>query len=138
MRALKREGDGATPIGRWQARRLMFRRDRGLPPRTGLVLRRLQPRDGWCDAPHDPNYNRPVLHPYPASAEAMWRDDQLYDLVLVLSHNERPRLRGGGSAIFVHVARAGYEPTAGCIALAPRDLRLLLTRINGSTWFDVR
>jgi L,D-peptidoglycan transpeptidase YkuD (ErfK/YbiS/YcfS/YnhG family) len=102
------------------------------------VTRALRPRDGWCDAPQDPNYNRPVQHPYPASAEAMWRDDHLYDLVLVLSHNERPRLRGGGSAIFVHVARSGYEPTAGCIALAPRDLRLLLARINGSTWFDIR
>jgi L,D-peptidoglycan transpeptidase YkuD (ErfK/YbiS/YcfS/YnhG family) len=68
----------------------------------------------------------------------MWRDDPLYDLVLVLNHNDRPRRRGAGSAIFVHVARPGYEPTAGCIALTNKAFRCLLTRINGSTRFDVR
>jgi L,D-peptidoglycan transpeptidase YkuD (ErfK/YbiS/YcfS/YnhG family) len=88
----------------------------------------IRPDDGWVDAPEDRNYNRAVRHPYAASAERMWRADRLYDIVAILDHNARPRVRGGGSAIFMHVARPGYQPTAGCIALSLRDLRLLLAR----------
>jgi L,D-peptidoglycan transpeptidase YkuD (ErfK/YbiS/YcfS/YnhG family) len=128
QRACKREGDGATPIGRWTLRQVLYRRDRGLRPRTGLPVRTIRSADGWCDAAADRNYNRVVQLPYPASAEAMFREDGLYDLVVVLSHNERPRVRGAGSAIFIHVARDGYLPTEGCIALSLRDLRLVLAR----------
>jgi len=96
-------------------------------------VRRLAPRDGWCDAPGDRNYNRRVSHPYPASAEHMWRSDRLYDLVVVLDYNVRRRVRGCGSAIFVHIARPGYAPTEGCIALSERDLRHMLTQIRRRT-----
>jgi L,D-peptidoglycan transpeptidase YkuD (ErfK/YbiS/YcfS/YnhG family) len=82
--------------------------------------------DGWCDDPTDRNYNRAVRHPYPASAERLWREDDLYDVVVVLGHNARPRVRGGGSAIFMHLARPGYTPTEGCIALRRAHLLLLL------------
>ena len=133
-RARKREGDGATPMGRWLLREVRYRADRGLPPRTGLPLRPMHSGDGWCDAARDRNYNRPVRHPYPASAEHMLRADALYDVVVVLAYNERPRIKGLGSAIFMHLARPGYEPTAGCIALRVRDLRLVLRR----AWPGVR
>jgi L,D-peptidoglycan transpeptidase YkuD (ErfK/YbiS/YcfS/YnhG family) len=133
MRALKREGDGASPLGQWKARRLLYRADHGVRPRTGLALQALRRTDGWCDAPGDANYNRPVRHPYSASAERMWRDDPLYDRVVVLGHNDRPRVRGGGSAIFIHLARAGYTPTEGCVALARRDLALLLSWMGPHT-----
>jgi L,D-peptidoglycan transpeptidase YkuD (ErfK/YbiS/YcfS/YnhG family) len=84
--------------------------------------------DGWCDHPFDRNYNRPVRHPYPASAEALWRVDDLYDVVGVLGHNHRPRVHGAGSAVFLHLACADFAPTAGCVALRRRDiLRLLAT-----------
>ncbi|MFZ4807428.1 MAG: L,D-transpeptidase family protein [Hyphomicrobiaceae bacterium] len=125
-RAVKREGDGATPIGRWVVRRILYRADRIARPRTGLPLQAIRPADGWCDAPADPRYNRPVRHPYRASAERLWRDDGLYDVIAVLSHNERPRVRGGGSAIFLHVARPGLLPTEGCIAVPRADLLRLL------------
>lgn len=91
-----------------------------------LPVQPLKPDDGWCDAVADRNYNRKVRHPYPASAEQMWRGDALYDLVVVLDYNERPRVRGKGSAIFMHVARPGFLPTEGCIALRAGDLRKLL------------
>ena len=87
-----------------------------------LPARAIRPDDGWCDASADRNYNRPVRHPYSASAERLWRSDGLYDLVVVLAYNERPRVRGRGSAIFMHVARPGYAPTEGCIALARAHL----------------
>ena len=123
---LKREGDGATPVGHWRLRGVLYRADRRLAPRTGLPVRPIRPRDGWCDAVGDRNYNRPVQHPYPASAEQLWRTDSLYDVVVVLGCNDRPRIQGRGSAIFMHLARDGFEPTAGCIALTARDLSLVL------------
>jgi L,D-peptidoglycan transpeptidase YkuD (ErfK/YbiS/YcfS/YnhG family) len=130
IRAGKREGDGATPLGRWRLETVLYRPDRTPRPLTGLPVRPIRPDDGWCDAPADRNYNRAVRHPYPASAERLWRGDGLYDIVVVLDHNRRPRVRGHGSAIFIHVARPGYTPTEGCIALAAPDLRRLLARLG--------
>jgi L,D-peptidoglycan transpeptidase YkuD (ErfK/YbiS/YcfS/YnhG family) len=125
-RARKREGDGATPAGRWRTRAVLYRADRVRRPCTRLPVKAIGPFDGWCDAPADRNYNRPVRLPYPASAERLWRTDGLYDIVVVLGYNDYPRVRGRGSAVFMHVARPGYTPTEGCIALAiPHLLRLL-------------
>ena len=122
----KREGDGATPIGVWLLRRVLYRPDKGAAPSTGLPVAAIRPDDGWCDAADDPNYNRPVTLPYAASAERMWRDDDVYDLVVVLGHNDDPVIPGLGSAIFMHLAREDYRPTEGCVALARPDLEALL------------
>lgn len=124
----KREGDGASPAGTWPIRRLLWRADKGPAPRTALPTHAIAPDDGWCDAPDDPAYNRPVKLPYPASAERMWRDDAIYDLVVVLGHNDEPVAPGMGSASFLHLARPDYAPTEGCVALARRDLEALLSR----------
>ena len=132
-RVLKREGDGATPTGTFRALRIYYRADRIARPRTALPVHRLRPDDGWCDAPADPNYNRHVRHPYPASAEAMWRADHLYDLVVVIDHNQRPRVRGAGSAVFLHLARADFAATAGCIALRRADMLRLVARLGRAT-----
>jgi L,D-peptidoglycan transpeptidase YkuD (ErfK/YbiS/YcfS/YnhG family) len=128
MRVGKREGDGATPLGRWRMREVFYRADRVGRPRTGLPVRPIRPSMGWCDAPADPNYNRPVPYPYRSSAEALHRADLLYDIVFVLGYNDCPRVRGRGSAIFVHVARPDYAPTQGCIALARHHLLRVLQR----------
>jgi L,D-peptidoglycan transpeptidase YkuD (ErfK/YbiS/YcfS/YnhG family) len=129
-RAGKREGDGATPVGLWRVRALLYRPDRVRRPRTHLPVLTIRQHDGWCDTPADRNYNRPVRHPYPASAERLWRSDELYDIVVVLGYNDRPRVRGRGSAIFMHVAKSGYAPTEGCIALARAHLLRLLERLG--------
>ncbi len=123
IQTLKREGDGATPAGVHPVRQVFYRPDRVPRPRTALASGRLKPDSGWCDEAADRNYNRFVRHPYPASAERMWRADRLYDLVIVLGYNDVPRRRGRGSAIFMHVARPGYAPTEGCIALSSQELR---------------
>ena len=99
-------------------------------PRTHLPVRAIRLHDGWCDTPADRNYNRPVCLPYPASAERLWRADGLYDIVVVLDYNDRPRVRGRGSAIFMHVAKPGYAPTEGCIALARAHLQGLLAYVG--------
>jgi L,D-peptidoglycan transpeptidase YkuD (ErfK/YbiS/YcfS/YnhG family) len=116
------EGDGVTPIGVFPPRLVFYRADRLACPLTGLPVAKIEADDGWCDAPLDPLYNRPVKRPYGASTEALWRDDGLYDLVVVLGFNDAPVVPGAGSAVFLHVARPDFGPTAGCIALALDDL----------------
>lgn len=123
----KREGDNKSPVGVWAIRRVLYRPDvypQG--PTTALPAVAMAPDDGWCDAPGDPAYNRPVKLPYPASAERMWRDDHVYDLVGILAHNDDPPVPGNGSAIFLHLAREDYSGTEGCVALAREDLEVLL------------
>ncbi len=122
LKADKREGDGATPIGVWPMRRLLYRADRVGLPATRLSSASIGPEDGWCDDPSDPAYNRPVPLPYPARAERLWRRDRLYDLLVVLGHNDDPVVPGLGSAIFLHLAPPDYGPTEGCIGLARPDL----------------
>ena len=123
----KREGDGKSPLGTWGIRRVLFRPDKGGPPQTRLPTKALERDDGWCDAPGDPAYNRAVKLPHPASAEHMWREDDVYDLVCILAHNDDPPVPGLGSAIFLHLARPGYAPTEGCVALSREDMLELLS-----------
>jgi L,D-peptidoglycan transpeptidase YkuD (ErfK/YbiS/YcfS/YnhG family) len=125
-RLVKREGDGATPVGAWPMRGLLYRPDRLTPPATGLPSTAIGRTDGWCDAPSDAAYNQLVTLPYRASAERLWRRDPVYDLIVVLGYNDAPVEPGRGSAIFLHVARPGYRPTEGCVALARRDLLAVL------------
>ncbi len=122
----KREGDGATPIGKWRLREAFYRPDRMPAPETRLKMTALKPDDGWCDAPGDPNYNRPVRLPYTASHEELWRKDDIYDVIVVLGYNDDPVIDGKGSAIFLHLARSDYSPTAGCVAVALEDMMKLL------------
>jgi L,D-peptidoglycan transpeptidase YkuD (ErfK/YbiS/YcfS/YnhG family) len=133
----KREGDGKSPLGVWSLRRLLYRPERGAP-KTALPAQPIAPDDGWCDAPGDAAYNRPVKRPYPASSEAMWRDDGLYDLVVVLGHNDDPPVSPMGSAIFLHLAKPGYEPTEGCVALNRPDLEALLAIARPGDKLEIR
>jgi L,D-peptidoglycan transpeptidase YkuD (ErfK/YbiS/YcfS/YnhG family) len=123
----KREGDGATPTGLLPLREVLFRPDRLSAPECAVSTRPLAPFDGWCDDPEHAAYNLPVRHPFEASAEALWREDAVYDIIGILGWNDDPVLPGMGSAIFLHPARADYPPTEGCIALALDDLRHVLS-----------
>jgi len=130
IRGEKHEGDGVTPAGVWEIRRVLYRPDRLIKPRTRLSLAPIGEDDGWCDDPADPNYNQPITRPYAASHEALWRDDGVYDLIAILGYNDDPPEAGRGSAIFLHVARPNYAPTEGCVALALPDLLMLLEQIH--------
>lgn len=130
---LKREGDGATPVGAWTLRRVFYRAGRLLPPRTCIRPQAIRRDEGWCEAVGDRNYNRLVRMPYAGSHETMTRADRLYDIVVELSHNERPRVQGHGSAVFLHLRRSDGGPTAGCIAVSLRDMLLILARCGRNT-----
>ncbi len=124
--AHKVEGDGTTPAGRFPLRRVMYRPDRLARPGTELAVRELGPDDGWCDAPGCPEYNRLVRLPHDGGFEPLWRADGIYDVLVELGYNDDPVIDGRGSAVFLHVARAGYPATEGCVALALGDLLDLL------------
>ncbi|MEK7246059.1 MAG: L,D-transpeptidase family protein [Pseudomonadota bacterium] len=124
--AEKHEGDGATPAGVLPLRYVFYRLDREAQPATRMAVRAIAPEDGWCDDPARPEYNRLIRSPFPGRHETLWREDGLYDLIVVLGWNDAPAVPGQGSAIFLHVASADYAPTEGCVALARRDLRRLL------------
>ena len=133
IRADKREGDGATPRGIFRPLRLWWRADRRPRPRTGLRVRPIVPADGWCEDPQDRRYNRPIQLSDTANGDRLWRNDPLYDLIIELDHTTNPRVAGRGSAVFIHIARAGFGPTAGCIALRSRELRQLLEGVGTKT-----
>jgi L,D-peptidoglycan transpeptidase YkuD (ErfK/YbiS/YcfS/YnhG family) len=133
----KREGDGATPIGRFRALQAFYRRDRLRRPGTRLPLAATSPRDGWCDDPGDRNYNCPVRLPYPGRHERMQREDGLYDVVVDLAYNRGPIRKGRGSAIFLHCANPGLTPTEGCVAVDPRLVARLLALIGPRTRIEV-
>jgi len=152
----KREGDGRSPAGRFTILRALYRPDRMARPATRLPLAPIRRDDGWCDDPGDRRYNRPVRLPMGGSRavshERMWREDHLYDLVLILDHNTRPRVARRGSAVFVHLARQvarqvgagqgkagqGFAPTEGCIALRRADMRRLLAMLRPGARIVIR
>ena len=133
IRADKREGDSATPAGRLPFRRVLYRPDRLTPPRALLPLAPLTPRDGWSDDPADPLYNRLVRLPHGPRHEDLWRLDGLYDLIVILGYNDAPAVLGRGSAIFLHLARQDYAPTAGCVAVGLPDMLWILARASRDT-----
>lgn len=138
----KREGDGATPLGRWPIVGALLRPDRaGLVPPAALPWRWLRLDDGWSDDPSDPAYNRPVALPRATSHERLWRQDAAYDAIIVLGHNDAPPVPGMGSAIFFHSYNLGDDgqprPTEGCVAIAPDAMRTILPRLSYGMIFDI-
>jgi len=131
------KGDGGSPVGRLAVLGGFYRADRLRRPRTRLPLRPIRPDDGWCDDPRDRRYNRPVRLPYGASCEAMWREDRVYDVVVDIAWNRGPIRPGRGSAIFLHLARPGFEPTAGCVAVERRIIARLLVRVGRRTRIEI-
>lgn len=138
IRAIKREGDGGTPLARMRLLSCYVRVEHVAARATLLPMARISPKLGWCEVPGDRNYNRPVRLPYAASHETMCRGDALYDIVIVMDWNIVPRRRNGGSAIFFHAARPGLTPTEGCVALPGDVLRRLLPMLSARTMLTVQ
>jgi len=134
----KKENDGKTPVGCFPVRKILYRADRILKPESVFPTFEITPDDGWCNDPNDLNYNRQIKLPYKASYENLWREDNLYDIVVVLGYNDDPPVSGKGSAIFMHIARPDYSPTAGCIALSLEDLLNILKEIDADTYVCVQ
>ncbi len=129
----KREGDGATPAGTHDLMFGYFRKERLTRPRCGLSLFEISESDGWCDDPASSCYNGPVKLPFSKSHEVMKRDDQLYDVCLVLDYNISSIVKHRGSAIFFHLEKEGYQPTEGCIAIKREHMLRILPLMSQDT-----
>src|SRR5436305_6729421 len=133
IRANKFKGDGATPRGRFRLVRLWWRGDRHPHPPTLLPTRRIHPTLAWCEDTTDRRYNRPFQRSAGDGGDRLWRDDQLYDFIIEIDHNTRPRIAGRGSAVFLHLARANFGPTAGCVSMTKSAMLQLLRRLGPRT-----
>jgi L,D-peptidoglycan transpeptidase YkuD (ErfK/YbiS/YcfS/YnhG family) len=133
IRANKREGDGGTPKGTFRPRRLWWRADRHPRPSTFLPVRAIGPEDAWCEDPADRHYNQPVRLHAKQGGDRLTRDDHLYDFIIELDHNTRPRIAGRGSAVFLHLARKDFSPTAGCVSMTKGAMLRLLKRLGPET-----
>ena len=131
--ANKREGDGGTPRGLFHPRRLWWRADRHPRPRTFLPVRRIHPEDAWCEDPADRHYNQPIRLTRDATGDRLTRKDHLYDFIVEIDHNARPRIAGRGSAVFLHLARENFGPTAGCVSMTKSSMLQLLRRLGPRT-----
>jgi L,D-peptidoglycan transpeptidase YkuD (ErfK/YbiS/YcfS/YnhG family) len=129
----RREGSGTTPRGRFALRECWYRADRITPPKTNLPLRVIRQDDGWCDDPSHPSYNRTVKLPFAASHEKLWREDNVYDVIVPLGYNDNPVIAGKGSAIFMHLAKPDFSPTEGCVAIPLDDLNFILSIVSTET-----
>jgi L,D-peptidoglycan transpeptidase YkuD (ErfK/YbiS/YcfS/YnhG family) len=133
IRANKREGDGGTPKGKFRPRRLWWRADRHPRPRTLLPVRAIQPEDAWCEDPQSRHYNQPVRLDRDRGGDRLKRDDHLYDFIVEIDHNRSPRIAGRGSAVFFHLARENFSPTAGCVSMTKGAMLRLLQRLGPET-----
>ena len=133
IRANKREGDGGTPKGTFRPRRLWWRADRHPRPRTFLPVRAIGPEDAWCEDPASRHYNQPIRLDRARDGDRLMRDDQLYDFIVEIDHNTEPRIAGRGSAVFLHLARDNFGPTAGCVAMTKPAMLRLLARLGPET-----
>ena len=131
--ANKREGDGGTPKGIFRPRRLWWRADRHPRPKTGLPTRAIRPEDAWCEDPASRHYNRPVRLNHGDGGDRLRRDDHLYDFIIEIDHNTSPRMAGRGSAVFLHLARTDFSPTAGCVSMTRSAMLRLLRQMGPDT-----
>jgi L,D-peptidoglycan transpeptidase YkuD (ErfK/YbiS/YcfS/YnhG family) len=131
--ANKREGDGGTPKGHFKPTRVWWRADRHPRPRTFLPVRAICAQDAWCENPADRHYNQAIRLKSGQGGDRLRRDDHLYDFVVEIDHNTRPRVAGRGSAVFLHLARENFGPTAGCISMTQSAMLRLLRRVGRRT-----
>lgn len=136
--SIKTEGDQKTPSGFFHLREIFYRADRiSLDESTiQLPIKQLSITDGWCDDPKHPDYNKFVnlrIFDNKISHENLWREDNIYDIIVVVGYNDVNIIPGKGSAIFIHIARNRYNGTAGCIAFSKKDLMEILPKLTTNT-----
>ncbi|KJC44054.1 hypothetical protein UP09_16380 [Bradyrhizobium sp. LTSP885] len=131
--ANKREGDGGTPRGIFHPLQLWWRADRCSRPKTLLPTRSIRPQDAWCEDPSDRRYNQPIRLDREQAGDRLTREDHLYDFIVEINHNAAPRIAGRGSAVFLHLARSNFSPTAGCVSMTKTSMLRLLRRMSPQT-----
>lgn len=134
----KKEGDNRTPEGILRPLAVFYRAGRTVRPIVaGLPVYPLYPRDGWCDDIKDTHYNHYVRLPYRARTEKLYREDGVYDLLLIGDYNYPDAKRGKGSAIFIHLQRPDKAGTEGCLAFEYKRLKRILRHLKPGDYFEI-
>ena len=126
----KSEGDGCTPIGTFKINKILYRPDKINNYKFNLDSEIIEKKNGWCDDIESDLYNQKINFPFNQSAEHLYRNDDLYDIVCVIDFNLNPIIKGKGSAIFLHVASDDYSPTHGCVAIKKDELLKLSINLD--------
>jgi L,D-peptidoglycan transpeptidase YkuD (ErfK/YbiS/YcfS/YnhG family) len=128
-----KEGEKITPEGIFKIIKVYYRPDRIKKIITNFKTIKIKKNMGWCDDSKSLAYNRQIKLPSKFTHEKLYRRDNIYNLIAVLNYNMNPTVKRKGSAIFIHIAKKNYKPTAGCIALKRGDLIKLLKKIKKNT-----
>jgi len=126
----KEEGDNSTPKGKLSFTKVLYRADKIRNFSTKIKKIEIKKNMGWCDDPTSKFYNKLILFPFKYRAERLYRDDDIYDIILVTNYNSKPIKKNKGSAIFIHIAKKNYSSTKGCIAISKRNMIKILSKIN--------
>ena len=129
----KVEGDHKTPIGEFKFEKIYYRADKLGDMNFNLPSKAISKIDGWCDDPKSKLYNQFIQFPFDASAETLYRSDDLYDVLCVINYNTYPTVPGKGSAIFLHICKPNFEGTEGCVAIEKKNIIELVKRIDSDT-----
>ena len=133
----KREGDKITPKGKFKIKCILYRKDRLSAFKSKISKISIKKNMGWCDDPKSKKYNKLIKLPFDGTAEKLYRKDNTYDIILILSYNLNPIRKGKGSAIFIHVSKKDYSNTLGCIAVSKRNLKKVIKKIDKSTLVNI-
>ena len=129
----KKEGDLITPKGLYKIKFLLFRKERLKNLKTKIKKLVIKKNMGWCNDSRSKNYNKLITFPFTYGYEKLFRQDNIYDVILVLDYNINPIRKNKGSAIFIHIAKKNYKNTAGCIAISKTHLKKIIKIINKKT-----
>ena len=127
------EGDNITPKGIFKIIKIYYRPDKIKKIKTLIKKIKIKKNMGWCDDPSSRFYNKLINLPTKYTHEKLYRNDSLYDLIVVLSYNTNPIIKNKGSAIFIHIAKNSYKKTKGCIALKKKHLIEIISKIKKNT-----
>jgi len=129
----KIEGDLSTPKGAFSLDCLYYRRDKNRHIKCNIKKKIIKKNMGWCNDPRSKKYNCQINLPSKFTAEKLFRNDRIYDLLININYNKRPTVKNKGSAIFLHLSDKKFKPTAGCIAILKKDFLKILPLINSKT-----
>ncbi len=133
----KTEGDWKTPTGKYKIRKIFYRKDKIPELETQIECVPISQDDAWCDDSLLPEYNSFVKLPFNGSYENLWRDDDLYDVIVVIGYNDEPAITDKGSAIFIHIMKEDMEYTRGCLAIKKEDMMFLVKEITAETEIEI-
>jgi len=126
----RREGDFITPKGNFKIKYILYRKDRIKRIQSKIKKIIIKKNMGWCDDPVSKNYNKLIKIPSEYNYEKLYKKDNVYDIILVLNYNMNPVVKNKGSAIFIHVTKANYKKTEGCVAIKKVHLLKIIKELK--------